>query len=261
MVTAVDITKYVIGRARVGYRAVGVASAYTLIPSIEDTVIRINAGAEVFDPSLELDLGGPIQGFQYQPRVGGIELEFSIAQLDATNLALLVPGSSSVTSATTATGGGGSSTTTAATLVGDTSVAVASATNFSAGDVIKIDVGASAEYRTITSVVSLVLNFFTPLSLAHASGVAVVESVGDGRTTFTSPPAGRIQTASYQEFIAEWPRPDASWGTVKIFRGLVALDNPYELTTGPRTMGRVRATVTGYRNPADVDASPFQLIQ
>lgn len=259
--TAVDITKYVIGRARLGYRAVGATGPYTVIPTIEDTVIRLNAGAEVFDPSLDLDVGGPILGFQYQPRVGGIELEFSVAQLDASNLGLLMPGSSSAASATTTVGGGLSTTTTAAAAVGDTSLPLTAVTNGAVGDIIKIDTGASAEYRTITAINALVVSFFTPLSLPHASGATVVEVVGDGRTTFTPAAQGRVLTTAYNEFIAEWPRPDASWGTVRILRGLAALGDPYELTTGPRTMARVRATITGYRDPANVEAAAFQLIQ
>jgi hypothetical protein len=259
--TAVDITKYAIGRARIGFRAVGVLTPYTVIPTIEDCVIRLNAGAEVFDPSLELDLGGPIQGFQYQPRVGGIEAEFSIAQLDATNLGLLMPGSTSATATGATVGGGLSTTTTAAAVVGDTTLPLTAVTGAAVGDFIKIDTGGNAEYRQITAITSLVVSFFSPLALAHASGVAVVEVDGDLRTTFTPPAVGRLASTSYKEFIVEWPRPDTSWGTVKIYRGLPALDNAYELTTGPRTMGRVRCTITGYRDPATVDAAPVALIQ
>lgn len=261
MVTAVNASNYIIGKARVGVRAVGVLTPYTVIPTIEDTVVRLNAGAELFDPSIELDVGGPVQGFQYQPRAGGIEVEFSIAQLDATNLGILLPGSSSVTSAVTAAGTPLSTTSSAATIVGDTSIPVLSVTNATVGDYIKIDLTTNAEYRRITAINSLVISFFEPLAIAHASGVAVTETVGDGRTTFTPAVQGRIATASYQEFAVAWPHPDSSWGEVVIYRGLAKLDSPYELSTGARTMGRARVTITGYRNPADVDATPFVLIQ
>ena len=259
--TAVDITRYAIGQARIGVRAVGVLTPYTTIGTIEDTVIRVNANAEVFDPSPELEMGGPIQGFQYLAVPGGIEAEFSIAELNDTNLGLLMPGSTSAASATTTVGGGLSTTTTAVAAAGATSLPLTAVTGAAVGDFIKIGTGASTEYRQITAINSLVVSFFAPLSFTHASGTAVVEVEGDGRTTFSPATQGRVSSASYREFRIDWPRPDTSPGTVRIFRGLAALDSSYDLTVGPRTMGRMRVTIRGYRDPANVEAAPFALIQ
>lgn len=260
--TALDITKYAIGKARIGYRAIGVLTPYTVLGTIEDTVIHINEGGEIFDPSVELDVGGPVIGFQYQPTPGGISAEFSVAEMSAANLALLLPGATTATPSTPASVGGGLSTTsTAATAVGDTSIALTAVTGLAVGDVIRIDTSTNIEFRTVTAINSLVASFFAPLSLAHASGVAVVEYDSDGRAVTTAPSPGRISTSSYKEFRIDWPRPDTGPGTVVIYRGLAAADTTYDLAVGPRTMGRVRARIVGYRNDQNVEASPFALIQ
>lgn len=259
--SAVDITTYIIGKARVGFRAVGVLTPYTIINTLEDTTVRVNADNEVFDPSLELDVGGPIAGFQYIPRVGGVELEFSVAQIDATNIGLLLPGSTSVTSATTAAGSPLSTTSSAIANVGDTSIPLVAVTNAAVGDWIKIDLTTLAEYRQITAINSLVVSFFAPLSLPHASGIAVTETIGDGRTTYSPPLAGRVSSTSLKEFRCDWQKPDAAPGSLIIFRGLAKLDSPYELTLGPRSMARARVTISGFRDAANIEAAPFALIQ
>lgn len=259
--SAVDITTYIIGKARIGFRAVGVSTPYTVLGTLEDTTVRVNANNEVFDPSLDLDVGGPVAGFQYLPRVGGVELEFSVAQLDATNIGLLLPGSTSTTSATTAAGTPLSTTSSAATLVGDTSIPLVAVTNAAVGDYIKIDLTTNAEYRQITAINSLVVSFFAPLSIAHGSGVAVSEVVGDGRTTYSPPAPGRISTTTLKEFRCDWQKPDAAPGSLIIYRGLAKLDNAYELTMGARSMARAKVTISGLRDASNVEASPFALIQ
>lgn len=251
---------YFIGKAQVGYRAVAGTGEYTRLFTIEDTVARINPGAELFDPSLEFDLGGPVAGFQYQATIGGVQVECSLPQLDAATLALLIPGSTSSVRPTTTTGGGGSSTLSAATLAGATQIDVALATNFAVGDYVKIDVSTLIEYRRILAITGTTLKFFQPLVFPHASGVAAVETDGDGKTVIVPPAPGRVSLSAFKEFRVIWQRPDASWADLVIYRTLVDVgESPIELTTGNRTMGRVRATFNGYRNPDDPDAAPFAL--
>lgn len=255
---------YVIGKAIIGWREVGVLTAYARLFTIEDTVIRLNAEAEYFDPSTEFDLGGPVAGFQYAAGIGGVQVECSLPQLDAATFGLLVPGSTSATR-TTAAVAGSDTTLAAAAAVGDTNVKVASVTGWAVGDYAKIDTGGSIEYRRITTVGTAGaggtgLTFFEPLSLPHASGVAFTEVDGDGKTVITPPAPGRVSTGTYKEFRVSWPRPDAAWGSIVIYRGLVDVgESPIELTTGARTMARVRATIVGFRDPANPDAAPFIL--
>jgi len=262
---ALTIGDYFIGKATIGYRAVGVLTAYTLLPTIENTVVRINPGAERFDPSTEFDLGGPVQGFQYQAAIGGIEVEASLPQVDAATFQLLVPGSTSVT-ATTGAVAGSDTTLAAATNVGDTNIKVVAITGYVVGDYVKIDTSTLIEYRRLTAVGTAGaggtgLSFFEPLALAHASGVAATEVDGDGLATITPPAPSRVSSGSYKEFKVSWPRPDTAPASVVIKRGLVAIGNPIELETGARAMGRVRATIEGFRDPANPDLAPFYLVR
>ena len=112
-------------------------------------------------------------------------------------LALAVLGAQSAVLASTDAGGTPLTTTQAAgAAIGDTSVKVVAITNAAAGDWVRINVaGALAEYRRI-DVVGTVgaggtgLGFRDTLLKAHANGVAVVETVGDGKTEIT-PKTGR----------------------------------------------------------------------
>lgn len=73
--------------------------------------------------------------------------------------------------------GGGSSTTTAAYAAGVSVVAVASATNYAAGDIIRILSSGGFELATIESIATLNLTLRSPTIFAHPSGAAVVEQV------------------------------------------------------------------------------------
>lgn len=261
---ALTVGDYFIGKARIGYRAVGVLTPFTELFTVEDTVVRLNAGAELFDPSTEFDLGGPVMGFQYQATIGGVEVECSLPQLDAATFALLVPGSTSAVRTTGAVAGS-DTTLAAAAAVGDTNIKVTAIIGYAVGDYAKIDVGGLIEYRRLTAVGTAGaggtgLSFFEPLSLAHASGVAVTEVDGDGRTVITPPAPGRISLSAFKEFKVIWSRPDQPWSGVVIPRGLVDVgESPIELTSGARTMGRARVTFRGFRDNAAPDTAPFFL--
>lgn len=73
--------------------------------------------------------------------------------------------------------GGGTSTTTAAYAAGVTVIAVASATNYAAGDPIRMLSSGGFEENIIESIASLNLTLRMPTAFAHPTGAAVVERV------------------------------------------------------------------------------------
>jgi hypothetical protein len=71
----------------------------------------------------------------------------------------------------------GSTTLSAATLLGAVEIPVASVLNFDIGDIVKVDTIASTEHRDVTSVsaTNSTITLSSGLSIAHLSGVTVVE--------------------------------------------------------------------------------------
>lgn len=77
-------------------------------------------------------------------------------------------------------GGGGNTTLNGATVVGATTIVVASATNFAINDYVRIGpAGNSQEHRKITNIAGTTFTLDYALGLAHASGGAVVEVTSD----------------------------------------------------------------------------------
>lgn len=204
--TSVDPTKYIIGAADVYYRAAGATSSWNSIGlTKDDAVARILF--QNGNPSDKLNgIDGLVRGLDYL-RVLGAEVEFTMPEMSGPKLNLAIPGSIATTTATTDAGGTpGTTTLAAAAAIGDTTVKVAAITNFSAGDFMRINVaGALAEYRVI-DVVGTVgaggtgLQFRDPLKKAHLSGVAVVESVGDGKTEIIPPLIRRQPLTAYNDW-------------------------------------------------------------
>lgn len=256
MPTTINPVAYIIGAAEVYYRALGSTAAWTSIGATVDEVV-FRATQTMFNPSDTINgLDDLIQGMDY--RTGGsAEVEFTMPELAGPKLALALPGATSTTLATTAAGGGGSSTLSAATVVGATSVTVALVTNFVAGDYIKIDTGASAEYRVITLVAGSVLSFRDPLLLAHASGVAVVETVGDGKTEIIASTVRRQPDSAYNDWalVAQSP---ADYYELYLYRGLSSTETA-EISFGDETMAGIRVTIGGHKTGTDLTLPSWKL--
>lgn len=256
MPTVINPVAYIIGAAEVYYRALGSLAAWTSIGATVDEVV-FRAGQTMFNPSDTLNgLDSLIQGMDYRNGTSA-EVEFTMPELAGPKLALALPGATSTTLATTAAGGGGSSTTTAATVVGATSVAVAVATNFAAGDYIKIDTGSLGEYRVITSVAALVLSFRDPLLQAHASGVAVVETVGDGKTEIIASTVRRQPDSAYNDWalVAQSP---ADYYELFLYRGISTTESA-EIAFGDETMAGIRMTIGGRKTGTDLTLPSWRL--
>ena len=195
-VTSVNVETYIIGAADIYYRATDVLTPWTSVGTTIDSVVA-RVSRTLFNPSEQINgINGLIAGLDYES-TGSAEFEFTMPELSGPKLALAIPGAVSTTSATTTVGGGLSTTTTAATLVGATTIPLTATTNLAVGDWIKIDTGSAAEYRQVTLIAALNVSFRDPLLQAHSSGVAVVEVVGDGRTTVSASTVRRQPLTAY----------------------------------------------------------------
>lgn len=205
--TSVAVQNYIIGAAAIYYRDVDVLTPWTSVGlTLDDAVARM--GFQNNNPSDALNgLDGSLRGLDYL-KVVSAEIEFTLPELSGPKLALAIPGSISTTLATTA--GANATTLAAAAAIGDTSVKVVAlsgaGTTFVVGDYIRINVaGALAEYRQITSVGTAGaggtgLGFRDPLLKAHANGVAVTQTVGDGKTEITPPLVRRQPNTAYKDW-------------------------------------------------------------
>jgi hypothetical protein len=228
--TSVDPTKYVIGAADVYWRAAGTTGAWTSIGlTKDDAIARI-----VFqnnNPSDKLNgIDGLVRGLDYL-RVLNAEVEFTMPELSGPKLALAIPGSISTTLATTDAGGSPLVTTlAAAAAIGDVTVKVVAITNAAAGDWMRINVaGALAEYRRIDVVGTAGaggtgLQFRDPLKKAHNNGVAVVETVGDGKTEIIPPLIRRQPTTANNDWALVTQSP-ADYYEFLIYRAIATTEN------------------------------------
>ena len=210
----IDPKAYIIGAAEVYYRAIGAAGPWSSIgATVDDVVFRVNQTtfnpSETFNGVLE-----PIREMDYISKAGA-EAEFTMPEFAGSKLALAVLGAQSTTLADDRRRRHARSSTTlaAAAAIGDTVVKVVAVTNAAVGDYIRINVaGALAEYRRIDVVGTAGaggtgLGFRDPLLKAHANGVAVVETVGDGKTEITPGTVRRQPLSAYNDFVARRPEP------------------------------------------------------
>jgi len=226
--TSVAVETYVIGSANIYYRDTGVLTPWNSVGlTMDDAIARI--GFENANPSDALNgLDGMLRGLDYL-RVISAEIEFTLPELSAPKLALAIPGSISTATATTDAGGGGSTTLAADAAIGATNIKATAVLNFAVGDWVRINVaGALAEYRQLTAVGTAGsggtgLDFRDPLKKAHLSGVALVETVGDGKTEVTPPVVRRQPTTAYKDWalVSESP---ADYFEFLIYRAIATSD-------------------------------------
>ncbi len=232
--TSVDVSKYIIGSAEIYYRATGVLTAWTSVGlTMDDAVARI--GFANNNPSDSLNgIDGAIRGLDFM-RVQSAEIEFTLPELSATKLALAIPGAVSTAGLITETGAGYTSTLAAATVVGATNIRLAAVAGLTVGDYIGIDVvaGAKREYRQVTTIGTLGaggtgVDFRDPLLQAHASGVVVIETDGDGKTEITPPLVRRQPLTVYNDWALVTQSP-ADYYEFLIYRA-IATSDAFELT-------------------------------
>ncbi len=251
-----------LGAGQPYYRAVGVLSAWTGVgATTDDTAMRINQSW--YRPELNGMLA-PIQGMDYLNEQNA-ELEFTMNEIAGTKLSLAVPGATTTTTATTDQTTPAATTLASAAIIGDSALYVVAITGFVVGDYVRVNAsGASAEYRQIDVIgtagargIGTGLQFRDPLQKAHNSGVAVTETVGDGKTETTGSTVRRMPESAYRQWIlvAESPR---GYQELKLDSGISVTDTA-EVTTGDETMGGIRTTIQSRNNGATPNTPAWRI--
>ncbi len=243
---AFDPKSYFVGAGKVYYRAIGSTGAWTDIGVLLDD-ISVHIKTSWFSPDNLAGQLAPLRGLDYLDTQHA-EIEFTMAEIGSSKLALPVPNMVTTTRATTdATGTPGTTTLAAAAAPGDLTVKVVANTNFTAGDYIRINVGgALAEYRQIDVAGSVGaagtgLQFRKPLLKAHASGVAVVETIGDGKTVITPSAIRRQPDASYNDWVVD-AQSGVDFSSFFLFNGFSMVEDA-TITYGDTTLAGISVTV------------------
>lgn len=258
MVTSVDPNAFVIGPAVIRYRDVGVLTPYTEIGvTLDDAVLRLPTTWAGTQDQLT-GVMGPVMGLDVLTRVG-VEIEFTLPELAGAKLSLAIPGA--VYTAADGSNAGGSAlstTTTAATVAGATVIPATAVTNAAVGDYISIDTSTLKEYRRITAINTLNITVDYPLAFAHASGVAVVETVSDNRASVKMPIVRRQPDSAYKEWsiVAESGR--SAPVELIIPRG-ISQTTGAEVTIGDDAIAGIRITIAGRLDPTNLSTSIFDL--
>lgn len=263
MPTVIDPRQYIIGAAEVYYRAIASTGAWTSIgATVDDITFRVNQ--ENFNPSEDFNgIMEMIREMDYTSKASA-EAEFSMPEIAGSKLALAIRGA--VTTATSAADAGGTPGTTtlaAAAAIGDTTVKVVAVTNFTAGDYMRINVaGALAEYRRIDVVGTAGaggtgLQFRDPLLKAHLSGVAVVESVADGKTEFTPGITRRQPLTAYNDFVLVAQSPN-DYYELYLYNAIATQDSS-EITFGDESMAAIAVTLGTRRDGAALALPSWRL--
>ncbi len=242
----IDPKQYIIGAAEIYYRAIGGVGAWASVgATVDDVVFRVNQ--TTFNPSENFNgVLEPIREMDYLSKAGA-EAEFSMPEFAGAKLKLAVLGATSTVLATTDTPSGTSTTLAADAAIGDTAVKVTAVAGFSVGDYIRINVaGALAEYRRIDVVGTLGaggtgLGFRDPLLKAHASGVAVVEVIGDGKTEIVGATVRRQPLSAYNDWalVAQSP---TDYYELYLYNAISKTDSA-ELTFGDESMAAIKVSL------------------
>lgn len=257
MPTVIDPRQYIVGAADVYYRAAGATSAWLSVgATVDDIAFRVMQ--QTFNPSEEFNgLLEKIKEFDYLSKAGA-ECEFTMPEIAGSKLAIPILGVVETAGSNADAGSGLATTLAAAAAIGDTSIKVASVTGAAAGDYVRINVaGALAEYRRIDVVGTsgsggTGLQFRDPLLKAHASGVAAVEAVGDGKTEFTPGTTRRMPSTAYRDFALVAQSPNDYY---ELFLYNAIAQDQAEISFGDESLAGIR-TVLGTRRDGLALSSP-----
>jgi hypothetical protein len=251
--TVIDPKAYIIGAAEVYYRAIH-ATTGVAVPgpwtSIGATIgdVTFKCPQTIFNPSGDFNgVLAEIAGMDYVSKQGA-EASFEMPEMAGPKLALALVGATSTAGAITETGAGFATTLAAATVIGATNIKVASVTTVTVGMQIAIDVvaGGLREYRIVDFVGTLGaggtgVSFRDPLLQAHASGVVVIQTDGDGKTDITPGTVRRQPYTSYNDWalVAQSP---SSYYELFLYRAISKTDS-VDLVFGDQKMSAVAVTI------------------
>jgi hypothetical protein len=248
MPVSIDAKQYIIGAADVYWRAVATLGPWISIgATVNNVIFRVHQTtvnpSDQFNGLMEL-----IREMDYVTKQSA-EAEFEMPQIAGPNLALALRGVTSTTLATTDSSGSPFVTTlAAASAVGDTNVKVTAVTNAALGQTIGIDVvaGGLREYRVITFVGTLGaggtgISFRDPLLRAHANGVAVTQTVGDGKTELAPGNVRRTPLAAYNDYVMVAQSP-TDYYELYAYNGITTSD-PVEISFGDATMAAIKVLI------------------
>ncbi len=259
----IDPKAYIIGAAEVYYRPIASVGAWTSIgATTDDVTFRVNQ--TTFNPSEDFNgVLEPIREMDYISKAGA-EAEFTMPEFAGSKLALAVLGAqSAVLASTDAVGTPLTTTLAAAAAIGDTAVKVVAVTNAAAGDWIRINAtGVLAEYRRI-DVVGTVgaggtgLQFRDPLLKAHANGVAVTETNGDGKTEITPGTVRRQPLSAYNDFalVAQSP---TDYYELYLYNAISKTDSA-EISFGDESMAAIKVSLGSRRDGANLALPSWRL--
>lgn len=257
MATSIDTKAYLIGGAEVYYRATGVLTPWTNVGvTLDDAALRITS--TWFRPDNLTGVRGPVRGLDVLSECNA-EFEFTMPELAGEKLGLAVPGAIyTAGTGTVKSSGHLDSTLSAATVAGVTTISVASATNATVGDAMKIGTGATAEWRTITAISTNDLSFRDPLIFAHASSEVVEEADDDNRSVVTGPTVARQPNTAYREWaiVAQSGKSNVHELRLPI---AISQTESAEVTLGDEVLSGIRVIVSGRLDEAALTTSSWRL--
>ncbi len=269
MPQVIDPRAYIIGAAEVYYRAIN-ATTGLAVPgpwtSVGATVgdVAFKCPQTIFNPSGDFNgVLAEIAGMDYVSKQEA-EASFDMPEMAGPKLALALVGASSATAAITETGAGYATTLAAATAIGATNIKVASVTTVTVGMQVAIDVvaGGLREYRIIDAVGTLGaggtgLTFRDPLLQAHASGVVVIQTDGDGKTDIIPGLVCRQPLSAYSDWalVAQSPR---DYYELYLYRG-ISKSQSVDLVFGDQKMAAVAVTIGAKKLGSDLTLPLWRL--
>ena len=263
MALVIDPKAYIIGAAEVYYRAIASLGPWSSIgATVDDVVFRVNQ--TTFNPSEDFNgVLEPIREMDYISKAGA-EAEFTMPEFAGPKIALAVLGATSATSPITETGAGYTSTLAAASVVGATNLKVAAVAALSVGMTVGIDVvaGGLREYRVIDVVGTLGaggtgITFRDPLLQAHASGVVIIQTDGDGKSVISPGIVRRQPLSAYNDFalVAQSP---SNYYELYLYNAISKTDSA-EISFGDESMAGIKVTLGSRRDGANFALPSWRL--
>jgi hypothetical protein len=220
----------------------------------EDNVFRITREYFSWMPN---GVRGPVKGADYVVEEIA-EMEFTLPEISAFFMAIMVPGSEMTNTASVTTGGGGSTTLNGAVAAGATSVTLTSGTNFATGDYIKIAGTGINEVRGPITLAGLVASFTVPLTYAHPTAAVVTEVDATGIVDrITSGQNRRLPSTAYHDFEIRIPGLDGRQVRFGI-TDAIASESPEFTATDDENM-KPRITVQGRYDGATPAVAPWYI--